>query len=268
MDSGTLAVQYGYDPLGKVLSGTGSNTAIANLNSLRYRGYIYDSETGFYYLQSRYYDPAICRFINADEFASTDTKDLLGANMFAYCENNPVNNHDSSGDFCVVSAIIGGVINMGLAVAGAYMDSFISGEELNAKNTIIDAVVAFGTGFIQGGFVEGALSNAINLVNTGYAFISTARNGGTLEEAVIHAAITYAGGKAGDAIGNHFGTSRTDMSAREITKGMAQSEINALEDSGTMAAKSINNSKNNKRNSTKPQKTTTREVRIHALGAC
>lgn len=276
--SGELVVEYKYDPWGKLLETiigvdeTDSKYAAYNnmglRNPLRYRGYIYDRDTGLYYLQSRYYDPAICRFINADEFASTDTKDLLGANMFAYCENNPVNNHDSSGDFCVVSAIIGGVINMGLAVAGAYMDSFISGEELNAKNTIIDAVVAFGTGFIQGGFVEGALSNAINLVNTGYAFISTARNGGTLEEAVIHAAITYAGGKAGDAIGNHFGTSRTDMSAREITKGMAQSEINALEDSGTMAAKSINNSKNNKRNSTKPQKTTTREVRIHALGAC
>lgn len=57
MDSGTLAVQYEYDPWGKVLSGTGSNTAIANLNPQHYRGYYYGNDTGLYYVSSRYYDP-------------------------------------------------------------------------------------------------------------------------------------------------------------------------------------------------------------------
>jgi RHS repeat-associated protein len=64
-------------------------TTLGALNPLRYRGYVYDTETGFYYLQSRYYDPQIGRFLNADAFTSTG-QGLLGNNMFAYCYNNSV----------------------------------------------------------------------------------------------------------------------------------------------------------------------------------
>ena len=69
---------------------------LGDLNPLRYRGYVYDQETGYYYLQSRYYDPEIGRFINADVFASTG-QGFIGHNMFAYCGNNPVNRADPSG---------------------------------------------------------------------------------------------------------------------------------------------------------------------------
>ena len=57
-------------------------------NQLRYRGYVYDPETELYFLNSRFYDPEIGRFINAD--ALTSTGGLLGNNMFAYCANSPV----------------------------------------------------------------------------------------------------------------------------------------------------------------------------------
>ena len=77
---------YTYDAWGNVLSQSGS---MASTNPLRYRGYYYDSETSFYYLQSRYYDPATRRFINADSYATTG-QGLLGTNMFAYCRNSPV----------------------------------------------------------------------------------------------------------------------------------------------------------------------------------
>ena len=92
--SRNVVASYSYDPWGKLLSSSGT---LANVNPLRYRGYYYDSETGFYYLQSRYYDPAIGRFINADSYASTDMVGLLSTNMFSYCENNPVNRSDPSG---------------------------------------------------------------------------------------------------------------------------------------------------------------------------
>ena len=92
-DAIQVAASYSYDPYGKVLSATG---ALAEINPLRYRGYVYDSETGFYYLQSRYYDPAICRFINADSYASTG-QGFLGYNMFTYCNNKPVSNVDPTG---------------------------------------------------------------------------------------------------------------------------------------------------------------------------
>ena len=69
------------------------------MNPLRYRGYYYDNETGYYYLQSRYYDPSICRFINADEYnyAEIQKEDYVGYNLFAYCYNEPINNNDAFG---------------------------------------------------------------------------------------------------------------------------------------------------------------------------
>ena len=95
----TLVASYEYDPWGKVTSVKGSAGTelslsaypnhIAHVNPIRYRGYYYDNETGFYYLQSRYYDPAICRFINADSYASNGMG-LVGYNMFSYCLNNAV----------------------------------------------------------------------------------------------------------------------------------------------------------------------------------
>ena len=90
---GSIVASYEYDPYGNIISATGS---MANLNPLRYRGYYYDTELEMYYLQSRYYDPQIGRFINADSYASTG-QGVLGCNMFAYCANNPINCIDSSG---------------------------------------------------------------------------------------------------------------------------------------------------------------------------
>ena len=84
---------YEYDPYGNVVASYGD---IAAINPLRYRGYYYDNETGLYYLQSRYYDPVVGRFINADSYASTG-QGILGCNMFAYCLNNPVICFDSTG---------------------------------------------------------------------------------------------------------------------------------------------------------------------------
>ncbi len=92
--AGTAVATYDYDAWGNIRSQSGW---LANRNPLRYRGYYYDEETGFYYLQSRYYDPALGRFINADCYASTGTG-FLGCNMFAYCNNNPVSYKDVCGD--------------------------------------------------------------------------------------------------------------------------------------------------------------------------
>jgi RHS repeat-associated protein len=115
--NGKLAASYDYDAWGnctvydssaKVLT---DPTSIANLNPLRYRGYYYDAETGFYYLQSRYYDPAICRFINADGLF---TDGFIGANLFAYCANNPVNTVDPTGNFAITATVA--LITFGVAL--------------------------------------------------------------------------------------------------------------------------------------------------------
>ena len=104
--SGRLMATYDYDEWGNctvnMLAADNNGHAvdspdhIAYANPFRYRGYFYDAETGFYYLNSRYYDPGTGRFVNADGIYDTDTG-MLSHNMFAYCNNNPINMIDSEG---------------------------------------------------------------------------------------------------------------------------------------------------------------------------
>ena len=95
--AGSVVVQYKYDAWGKPISKTGSMAStLGTVQPFRYRGYVYDEETGLYYLQTRYYDPENVRFLNADIYVSTG-RGLLDSNMFAYCRNNPTCREDSSG---------------------------------------------------------------------------------------------------------------------------------------------------------------------------
>ncbi len=100
--NGNIVARYSYDSWGNLLSikdsngndRTNDNTFVGYKNPIRYRGYYYDSETKLYYLQSRYYNPEWGRFLNAD---SITTSDLLGKNLFSYCQNNPVSYMDGGG---------------------------------------------------------------------------------------------------------------------------------------------------------------------------
>ena len=94
--TGAVEASYTYDAWGRVISSTG---VLAEINPFRYRGYYYDSETGFYYVSSRYYDPEIGRWINADNVIAGVGGDLKGYNLFAYCFNNPVNMDDQAGNW-------------------------------------------------------------------------------------------------------------------------------------------------------------------------
>ena len=101
--NGDLKATYSYDAWGNVTAIEDANgnaitsaTHIANLNPFRYRGYYQDTETGLYYLLSRYYDPVTHRFVNADGYFQSGGS-LLDSNMNAYCGNNPINYVDYSG---------------------------------------------------------------------------------------------------------------------------------------------------------------------------
>ncbi len=97
--SGQVVVEYTYDAWGNPLSCTGSLAdTLGKKNPFRYRGYVYDEETGLYYLKSRYYDPRVGRFICGDSYATTG-QGLLSSNIFAYCAGNPVNFCDPNGHF-------------------------------------------------------------------------------------------------------------------------------------------------------------------------
>ena len=101
---GNLLAQYVYDPWGKLLQinttepDNADQLAVATANPLRYRGYYYDSETGMYYLQSRYYDPDLGRFISADDFDCLTTSNFFSVNAYAYCWNSPIAFKDSEGN--------------------------------------------------------------------------------------------------------------------------------------------------------------------------
>ena len=90
--SGIVVARYSYDAWGVCTIEQDSAYCIGGINPYRYRGYYYDSEIGMYYLQSRYYDPAVGRFVNADEamFGTVLAKTVVAHNLFVYCYNTPV----------------------------------------------------------------------------------------------------------------------------------------------------------------------------------
>ena len=96
--NGRLVIEYRYDAWGKptqVCTLTSAYDEVAEFNPFRYRGYVYDEETGLYYLRSRYYDPQVCRFVNADD--RIDPTALESMNSFSYCSNNITTRKDSFG---------------------------------------------------------------------------------------------------------------------------------------------------------------------------
>ena len=116
---GNLVVTYKYDAWGKVLTVSGIMAeTVGTINPMRYRDYYLDTETGYYYLQSRYCNPDICRFINADEpnVISLNYGNIVGANLFAYCDNNPIMNVDPSGFLTLNATVVGFALDVALTL--------------------------------------------------------------------------------------------------------------------------------------------------------
>jgi RHS repeat-associated protein len=129
---GNLVCTYEYDAWGKMLAVKDATGAVrtdlsfvGNMNPLRYRGYFWDVETGFYYCGSRYYDPGTGRWISADtvDILFDDRGDPIQFNLYAYCSNNPVNMIDRNGKS--PANIVGGIIG---AVAGVVIGELIANE--------------------------------------------------------------------------------------------------------------------------------------------
>ena len=167
--TGTEAATYTYDAWGKLLTSTGD---MADVNPLRYHGYFYDTETGLYYLQSRYYDPEVGRFINPDGYNSTG-QGIIGTNMFAYCLNNPAIFSDDAGTIAFIDDLIflGGVVCctliFGAAIAPVAWDAAVAvtdyivgavNEQLEVFGDIYDNVSGVITEYIS---QREQISNAI-----------------------------------------------------------------------------------------------------------
>ena len=170
--NGNVVVQYWYDAWGnhKVVSANGtaitSSTHIGNVNPFRYRGYYYDTETGLYFLQTRYYDPEVGRFLNRDSVQYADPQTFGGLDLYAYCLNNPVEYVDPDGTFIslfiglTVSFIIGfgtSTISQGVQYgwdninwAQSAVDGLFSVASTALAATGINFLTSIGIGMISG----------------------------------------------------------------------------------------------------------------------
>ncbi len=166
---GAQAAAYAYDPFGKTVSAEGP---MAELNPLRYRGYYQDGETGFYYLQSRYYDPAICRFLNADSYASTG-QSYLGYNAFAYCGNNPINRADADGEFW---DIVFDVVSLGFSIADVIQNPSDPMAWAGLVGDVVDVAVPFVSGVGEATKAVGALGDAADVIDDAYDTVKAADN--------------------------------------------------------------------------------------------
>ena len=163
-ESGTKVASYAYDAWGNCTISKNVD-GIGALNPFRYRGYYLDTETNLYYLQTRYYDSYVGRFINADN-ATTITASmdaLTDKNLFSYCDNNPVMRTDEDGEFwnILAGAVCGAVINIGVS----WICAAISGEEYTWKDALVDGLSGAITGACAatglGAFAQAGIGAAV-----------------------------------------------------------------------------------------------------------
>ena len=156
---GNTAAYYEYDPYGNAIQASGSH---ATINPLRYRGYYYDHETGMYYCQSRYYDPAIGRFINADEYTSTG-QGIIGNNMFAYCGNNPIAHEDADGEAFETAF---DAISLGASIAEVVLTPTDPWAWAGLVGDVIDVAVPFVGGIGEAVRLAGVVEDTTDVVSS------------------------------------------------------------------------------------------------------
>jgi RHS repeat-associated protein len=218
---------YSYDPWGKatVTVNTGSqitnnDRTLANINPLRYRGYYQDVETGFYYLQSRYYDPVIGRFINADlpEYAALSATDITGTNLFAYCKNDPVNHADEDGEWLhlAIVAVVGGIIGAVSAAAGGG-DAF-SVVVAAATGAIGGLVSASGAGALAQTLVSAGLSMASNAATQIHGINSGVQKKFNYGDMILDGVVSGVTGARGGAGASHGNTGGIKAATKQMFK--------------------------------------------------
>ena len=196
-----IVAEYYYDGYGNCTISNNYTSVIGSINHLRYRGYYLDDETGFYYLSSRYYDSNIGRFITKDDIEYLGVSaTTVSYNLYAYCNNDPVNNSDGSGNLTIpnwAKVVIGVGTIVGLTIATTVTGG-VAGVILGAA---LNGAVYGGIGGAVVGGISGTISNGVSGIVSGVC--SGFMNGvifGAVSSALLSASsITYGGVKV---IGN------------------------------------------------------------------
>ena len=227
--TGTPVAKYVYDAWGKILQVTdkdgndvsGNSDHIANINPFRYRGYYYDVETGWYYLNARYYDPAVGRFLSPDGQINNVGSDLLGANLFAYCGNNPVNRIDPNGNewwhwLAAATIVVGTAVALVISAGGV------------APAVMAAASVA--NGFTAGSTTATIAAGALVGASTAMAAstISSIENSDSLEDFADKGQYAVTSTFFGGAIGALSAYSMTRTPKTKMYRSVSQSEADSI----------------------------------------
>ena len=230
---------------GNVIASTGTDSGIGAVNPLLYRGYYYDSELGMYYLRSRYYDPGVKRFINADSVDYLgENKTELSYNLFAYCENDAVNNIDSQGNlsFNVVSNICGvmfdvmigglaGLLEYAISVkkttSSGAKNSFYSGAKSGLYSSLYNRIVGWVIGIKHANakikIVTNAIYGTLKGINDARSLKRNTSIRKRMTTGILSAANTYFSLALSDKIGSkvniQLGASSFKIKASKIAKG-------------------------------------------------
>ena len=172
---GNLQCTYKYDAWGnhKVYNASGSEIGkevinVGNVNPFRYRSYYWDGEFGLYYLQSRYYDPALGRFISADAISYLNPEDVIGFNLYSYCGNNPVMGIDPNGTWdwarfgrgiaVVAAAALAIAVTVGTLGTGSVVGGVIIAGTIGAAGSMFSQTVIENKTFSEVNYLQVAMS--------------------------------------------------------------------------------------------------------------
>lgn len=203
----TLLCEYIYDAWGNhkiVVDETNANAVfIANLNPFRYRGYYFDTETGLYYLNSRYYDPELGRFINADDISNIDTENFNGLNLYAYCGNDPVQNIDPNGQLflsflvgLLIASVTVAVVNTGVQLVSDVIDYAATGKWNSGWEDYVGAFIGGLAGgatfFLTGGNLAATfgIMNGVETLSTNLLTNLTGRTNYSIGEIITRATVS------------------------------------------------------------------------------
>ena len=223
-DTGVKLISYTYGAWGDTVTSyhNGGSSTTATKNPYKYRGYYYDSDLAMYYLQTRYYDPAICRFINADipEIIGATVYSLTDKNLFAYCDNNPVMRGDPDGEFW--NYVIGGVVGAAVGVVSAILnDEDVAGITISAvTGAALGVVSASGLGWFAQASISAGITSISDVANQA---IDIFMANGTISDynmnqTFLEATTAFVTSAIGSAMGHIFGKhiSKTERISSEM----------------------------------------------------
>ena len=229
-NNGAVVVEYKYDAWGNHEAEVASEeyVTLANLNPFRYRGYYFDEETGLYFLQTRYYDPVVGRFISRDSIEYADPETICGLNLYAYCGNNPVMATDPTGRaewwewllgiVIIVAAVALSVVTAGIATP---ISAALGGGMLG---TIVGGAVA---GAVGGAITGFGISVATQGISNGFSNINWGQVGiATLSGAIIGAVLGGIGGAV-----SYF------KNTTALYRAVNADELTSIKSSGTFSLK-------------------------------